>query len=464
MADNTTVTAGSGGDTLRTLEDTDSVKWPVGVCAYATIVGTPDVLQVVTLTAGLPVQPMTGASWTVANGGTFAVQESGGALTALQVIDDWDESDRAKVNLIVGQAGIAAGAGAVAATVPRVTLASDDPAVAALQIIDNCISGSEAQVDVVTVPTDPFGANADAASATGSISAKLRFIASTGIPITGTVTVGSHAVTNAGTFAVQVDGTALTRLTDIETNTDSGAIVGNGAAATAQRVTLANDSTGIVALTTSTASIGKLAANSGVDIGDVDVTSVPTDPFGANADAASATGSISAKLRFIASTGIPVTGTVTVSLAAGTNTNEVVGDAAEDAALAGNPVRTGIRASRAVPTAMSADGDVVTPWGDREGRQIVRENSGTATETQVSDTATSATLLAANTQRIGCSIQNDSSAVLYIKCGTTASATDYTARLVQYSYWEAPYGYTGRIDGIWASDPGDGAARITEYT
>jgi hypothetical protein len=67
-------------------------------------------------------------------------------------------------------------------------------------------------VDVTSVPTDPFGANADAASATGSISAKLRFIASTGIPITGTVTVGSHAVTNAGTFPVQVDGAALTAL------------------------------------------------------------------------------------------------------------------------------------------------------------------------------------------------------------------------------------------------------------
>lgn len=61
-------------------------------------------------------------------------------------------------------------------------------------------------VDVLTVPADPFGVNADAASATGSISAKLRFIASTGIPVTGTVTVGSHAVTNAGTFAVQAAG------------------------------------------------------------------------------------------------------------------------------------------------------------------------------------------------------------------------------------------------------------------
>jgi hypothetical protein len=67
-------------------------------------------------------------------------------------------------------------------------------------------------VDVLTLPADPLGANADAASATGSISAKLRYIASTGIPVTGTVTVGSHAVTNAGTFATQVDGAALTAL------------------------------------------------------------------------------------------------------------------------------------------------------------------------------------------------------------------------------------------------------------
>ena len=56
-------------------------------------------------------------------------------------------------------------------------------------------------VDVLTVPTDPFGANADAASSSGSISAKLRQIATNGIP-----------VTNAGTFATQVDGAALTAL------------------------------------------------------------------------------------------------------------------------------------------------------------------------------------------------------------------------------------------------------------
>lgn len=59
------------------------------------------------------------------------------AISSLSVLDDWDESDRAKVNLIVGQAGIAAGAGAVGVTVPRVTLASDDPAVASLGTLDD---------------------------------------------------------------------------------------------------------------------------------------------------------------------------------------------------------------------------------------------------------------------------------------------------------------------------------------
>lgn len=78
-------------------------------------------------------------------------------------------------------------------------------------------------VDILSVPADPFGANADAASATGSLSAKLRFIAATGIPVTS-----------------------------------------------------------LPALPAGANAIGKLAANSGVDIGDVDVTSLPSLPAGTN--------------------------------------------------------------------------------------------------------------------------------------------------------------------------------------
>jgi hypothetical protein len=58
----------------------------------------------------------------------YALETGGNLATAvasLSVMDDWDETDRAKVNLIVGQAGIAAGSGVDGVTVPRVTLATN---------------------------------------------------------------------------------------------------------------------------------------------------------------------------------------------------------------------------------------------------------------------------------------------------------------------------------------------------
>jgi hypothetical protein len=47
------------------------------------------------------------------------------AVVALQIMDDWDESDRAKVNPIVGQAGVQGGSGGVSALTQRVVLATD---------------------------------------------------------------------------------------------------------------------------------------------------------------------------------------------------------------------------------------------------------------------------------------------------------------------------------------------------
>jgi hypothetical protein len=386
-------------------------------------------------------------SHAVTNAGTFVVQESGAALTALQAMDDWDESDRAKVNPIVGQAGIAAGAGAVGVTVPRVTLASDDPAVVALQLLDNAIAGSEMQVDVVTsalpsgastaanqttiighvdgietllgtIDADTGGIATSAATIAGAVSGSemqvdvLSVIPGTGTsalgkavdsaaggtdtgiavlavrddtlsaltPIDGDYTPlrvsstgalhvtgggggtqynvdGASTGTDTGTLALAIRDDALTTLTPIDgdyvglrTNSvgalqvnlgtaldstidsisalgeiahdsdgtasppllvggyasaaaptnvsaDGDAVrawhllngaqvnalvsgstligVGNGTAATALRVTLPTDGTGVVVLGAGTAGIGKLTANSGVDIGDVDVTSMP---------------------------------------------------------------------------------------------------------------------------------------------------------------------------------------------
>jgi hypothetical protein len=151
------------GSSTRATVDADGVLVNLGTNNDVTVTGS------VTANAG-----------TNLNTSTLALEAGGnlaGAATSLAILDDWDETDRAKVNLIVGQAGIAAGAGNVAATVPRVTLAADDPAVVdlaalevlstaanailttidadtggiltAVQTLDNAISGSEMQVDVV---------------------------------------------------------------------------------------------------------------------------------------------------------------------------------------------------------------------------------------------------------------------------------------------------------------------------
>lgn len=112
-------------------------------------------------------------------------------------------------------------------------------------------------------------------------------------------------------------------------------------------------------------------------------------------------------------------------------------------------------------TAVPVSGTVTANAGS--GTYSTKEvRSATGTTSSVSGSATNVTLLASNANRLGASVVNDSSAILYLKCGTTATSSDFTVKLYQDDYWEAPYGYTGRIDAIWAS--ATGAARITEFT
>ena len=85
------------------------------------------------------------------------------------------------------------------------------------------------------------------------------------------------------------------------------------------------------------AAIGKLAANSGVDIGDVDVTSLP----------------------------------------ASTNTIEIVGDAAENAAVAGNPVLVGGRYDSSARTL--GDGDVGAVALDADGAVHITDGGNALT-------------------------------------------------------------------------------------
>lgn len=84
--------------------------------------------------------------------------------TAVQIIDDWDESDRAKVNLIVGQAGIAAGAGGAGVTTQRTITATDSPDVTALELIDDAIKQDDAAFTPGTTKVMMAGFEADEGS------------------------------------------------------------------------------------------------------------------------------------------------------------------------------------------------------------------------------------------------------------------------------------------------------------
>lgn len=88
---------------------------------------------------------------------------------------------------------------------------------------------------------------------------------------------------------------------------------------------------------------------------------------------------------------------------------------------------------------------------------------GTASLTSVASSATTVSLLAANTSRKNAAFFNDSTAVLYIAFAATSSTTAYTVQLVAGAYYELPArGYTGAISGIWSA--ANGNARITELT
>ena len=347
-----------------------------------------------------------GGALTVDNAGTFATQVTGDALTALQLIDNLPVAvDTALGATPTGALAIAIRDDALSALTPvegdAIGLRVD--ANGALwthdDALDAALSGSELQVDVVAAL--PTGANT-----IGAVTNTVLSVVGSGTEATAQrVTI---ATDSTGVLSVDDNGGSLT------IDNAQLSVVGGGTEAAAMRVTIANDSTGVLsiddnggsltvdgtvavtlaagaaaiakaedvasadadvgvpamavrkatpanvsgtdgdyeflqisagrlwasatidaALPAGANAIGKLAANSGVDIGDVDVLTLPN-----------------------------------VTLAAGTNTNEMVGDAAHDAAIAGNPVRIGGRALTADYTAVAA-GDTADFITTLTGKQVM---------------------------------------------------------------------------------------------
>lgn len=159
-------------------------------------------------------------------------------------------------------------------------------------------------------------------------------------------------------------------------------------------------------------------------------------------------------------------GNFAVTMAAGATSSPVkLEDAAHASGDAGVFV-LGLRNDNAVGSPTSADGDYSPVAVDANGAVFVRQKpAGTSAITSVASSASNVTLLAASTARRGATIYNDSTAVLYVKLGATASTSSFTAALAPKDangiggYYEIPFDYSGIIDGIWAS--ANGNARVT---
>lgn len=75
---------------------------------------------------------------------------------------------------------------------------------------------------------------------------------------------------------------------------------------------------------------------------------------------------------------------------------------------------------------------------------------------------TNFTLLSANPSRLGLTLFKEGSNTCYVKFGATATATSYTVKLTNNSYFEVPDHYTGRIDIIFSSAVAGNILYVTE--
>jgi hypothetical protein len=196
VADGVAITAGSG-TTVAT--DDAGASGHVQIIKLAISTDGSATLLPASATDGLLVN--LGANNDVTVTGTVTEANSAAIAASLSVVDDWDESDRAKVNLIAGQAGISAGAGAVAATTPRVTLASDDPAVVFTSAIASSTGVMDDWDESDRAKVNPIVGQAGVAAGAGAVSALTQRVVlatdQTVIPVSdnsGSLTVDSLAL------------------------------------------------------------------------------------------------------------------------------------------------------------------------------------------------------------------------------------------------------------------------------
>jgi hypothetical protein len=207
---------------------------------------------------------------TDANGRCHVLDANSAAIkTAVELIDNAVDGNYLNCNMNIAGTDTVGGAGAVAAGVQRVTLASDDPAVvdlAAIEVLLGTIDadtsnlsvvggGTEAAAIRVTVANDSTGVltvddGGGALTVDGTVTANLSATDNAVLDTIDAVldTINAKLVTGTVIGDVNLGATDNAVLDAIDSNTDYGAVVGGGVEASALRVTIANDSTGVLSV------------------------------------------------------------------------------------------------------------------------------------------------------------------------------------------------------------------------
>jgi hypothetical protein len=168
-----------------------------------------------------------------------------------------------------------------------------------------------------------------------------------------------------------------------------------------------------------------------------------------------------------------------------------VGAVADGVALAGNPVRLGASdgsitrdilsddQGRLIMVGAAAAGSaplgfpLLTGGWDGANVQIFKLDSNGALQvnptkansaviTTAAASLINAELLAANAEREGAIVYNNSNRPMFIKLGSAATTSSFTIKLGAFDYYEVPAGYTGSIHALWTDAAAAGDARITE--
>jgi hypothetical protein len=350
-----------------------------------------------------------GGSLTVDDGGVpLSVDDNGGSLTvdnaALSVVGGGGEATAQRVtiandstgvlsvddnggSLTIDNATLSVTGGGVEATALRVTIANDSTGQVDVTDRIGRLAGRMTNYDVLN--------NGTIAALNATVSLTAAGLGTVGLGVTGTWvgtlvaeidvgdgvwdlipmvdnTLGSAVVSTTvnGNWLLGVAGALTLRIRASAWTSGTATIFLNGTSAAAGVFLSRSIPTGVnvigsVVLAAGANSIGTLGANSGVDIGDVDVTSVPA-PLNVVGGGVEATA-----LRVTIAN--DSTGLVSVDDNGGSLTVDAAGDIADDAIDSGNPVKVGGVAVETDDTDPGevAEGDRANFRTDMNRRQLV---------------------------------------------------------------------------------------------